>query len=217
MGSDIPFPVRWYRIPENIYLISRFVYSVYIAPQWRDSAALLKERGISTPTPVRDGKALFIAPHIPGGTLPLEVIPKGTMGTNSIVLRSASAAQQDAELASWLQNAPTLLVNLGSAYGYSKESASTMAQAIQVVLAQTEVSNTLGANFLSTTEQVLAPVSFYTNMVHTGPSALEAFPRLRVWRRVQSPPGRIHNQGYNTNLVRKYHEIITFTVDHDTD
>ncbi|KAK8047830.1 glycosyltransferase family 1 [Apiospora saccharicola] len=136
---DIPFPVPWHRIPENIYLASRFIYSVYISPQWRASAALLKERGISAPTQVRDGKALYIAPHIPRGTLPLEVVRSDTLGTNSIVLESAPAAQQDSELANWLQNAPTLLINLGSAYRYSEESASIMAQAIQVVLAQTEV------------------------------------------------------------------------------
>ncbi|KAK8135475.1 hypothetical protein PG984_003415 [Apiospora sp. TS-2023a] len=139
MSSDIPFPVPWHRIPENIYLISRFIYSVYIAPRWTSSATLLKGRGIHTPTQVRDGRALYIAPHIPGGTLPLDAIPKDTMGTNSIVLRSAPAAQQDAELANWLENAPTLLINLGSVYVYSEESASIMAQAIQAVLAQTEV------------------------------------------------------------------------------
>ncbi|KAK8041424.1 hypothetical protein PG994_014431 [Apiospora phragmitis] len=142
LGSDMPFPVPWSRIPENIYLASRFIYSVYIASQRRSSTSLPRKHGEPRTSQARDGKEIFIAPHIPGSTLPLNAISKSTIGTNSIVLRSAAAAQQDPELANWLKRAPTLLVNLGSIYKYTEESASIMAQAIQVVLGQTKVSGT---------------------------------------------------------------------------
>lgn len=112
-------------------------------PQWwRRATSLLPNPGVYTSKAFLDGRELWIAPHIPGATLPLDVIPEGFVGTNSIVLRSAAAAQQDPELAEWLQRAPTLLVNMGSMYTYTQDRASVMAQAIQVVLAQTKVSGT---------------------------------------------------------------------------
>ncbi|KAK8066918.1 hypothetical protein PG997_013665 [Apiospora hydei] len=155
MSSDIPFPVPWHRIPENVFLVTRFIYSVFIVPQWRGYNSQLKEFGIPSTPILRDGRGLYMSPHIPGATLPLDVISKNTMGTNSIVLRSATAVQQDPELASWLERAPTLLINLGSVYKYTEESAKSMAQAIQVVLAQTKVSGTFIAFLRPRCYQVL--------------------------------------------------------------
>ncbi|KAK6834996.1 hypothetical protein PG987_009690 [Apiospora arundinis] len=139
IGSDTPFPIPWLRIPENISLGLRYTYSVNILPRLRRSVSLLRKEGVYTLTPMRDGRAPWIAPHISGATLPLDTVPKGVVGTNSIILRTATAAQQDPEIADWLQRAPTLLINMGSMYMYTEESASIMAQAIQVVLAQTKV------------------------------------------------------------------------------
>ncbi|KAK8030465.1 UDP-glucoronosyl and UDP-glucosyl transferase [Apiospora arundinis] len=120
IGSDMPFPIPWLRIPENIYLGLRYTYSVNILPRLRRPVSLLRKEGVYALTPMRDGRAPWIAPHISGATLPLDTVPKGVVGTNSIILRTATAAQQDPELADWFQRAPTLLINLGIVLAQTK-------------------------------------------------------------------------------------------------
>ena len=46
--------------------------------------------------------------------IPIPVIPPNVTCAGPMVLSTAPAAEQDAELAVWLKKAPTVMINLGS-------------------------------------------------------------------------------------------------------
>jgi hypothetical protein len=77
----------------------------------------------------------LITQTLPDASIPVEFVPNGVTCAGAIVLDSAPAEQQDAELAAWVQRAPTIIVNLGSLFRYTPERAALMAKAIQRVLA----------------------------------------------------------------------------------
>lgn len=100
----------------------------------------LKAHGIADaaalPRPV---DRLWISQDMPGASIPLDVIPPNVTSAGPIVLDAAPAAEQDPELAAWLARAPTVLVNLGSLFTYSEQHATTMALAIEELVARTDV------------------------------------------------------------------------------
>lgn len=81
----------------------------------------------------------FISQTLPGASIPVELVPDGVTCAGEIVLDSAPAEEQDPELVAWVQRAPTVVVNLGSLFKYTPERAALMAEAIQRVLAGSEV------------------------------------------------------------------------------
>jgi hypothetical protein len=97
------------------------------------------EKGIETPYNI----ALFIkdAPLLlttmPEAHVPMEVIPTNVKFFGPTVIDMAPAAEQDAELAAWLKQAPTVLVNLGSLFYYNERRAMEMANALDTLLAET--------------------------------------------------------------------------------
>jgi hypothetical protein len=49
-----------------------------------------------------------------GASIPVDYVPPNVFCAGPMYLSVATAAEQDAELADWLKNAPTVLLNLGS-------------------------------------------------------------------------------------------------------
>lgn len=72
-------------------------------------------------------------------TLPLEFIPQNFHTCGPIVVDTAPVEAQDAELAAWLKQAPTVLVNLGSGATYTKQMALSMLDALIPLMNLTEV------------------------------------------------------------------------------
>jgi hypothetical protein len=66
-------------------------------------------------------------------------LPQGLPLPLAIIARMAPAAEQDPELAAWLEKAPTVLINLGSSVDYDELSATEMAKAIKTLLGSTDV------------------------------------------------------------------------------
>jgi hypothetical protein len=64
-------------------------------------------------------------------------IPKNVIAAGPIFLSSAPAAEQDAKLATWLEKAPTVLINLGSSVDYDETAASEMAKAVKMLFDKT--------------------------------------------------------------------------------
>jgi hypothetical protein len=140
MGSGYPYPVPWHLIPANIYINVRFIYSVLFKISASDKVAYLKSMGITKP---------FFLPniyneryrHISAGSLaadfPLTSLPKHVVPCGPIFLSTASAAQQDPELADWLLKRPTVLINLGSIYTYTELAAREMATALDTLFETT--------------------------------------------------------------------------------
>ncbi|KAF4982993.1 hypothetical protein FZEAL_1494 [Fusarium zealandicum] len=145
MASGFPFPVPWRKIPENIYLNMRFIYSVVMMPDLAAKRKDLREHGLKDPInffAMYRADVPWVSVSAEGATIQADFIPSNVTTTNPIVLSVAPAAEQDFEMVEWLKKAPTALVNLGSSVIWSETQATTMAQAIAHVL------DTTGVQFL---------------------------------------------------------------------
>ncbi|KAI0411532.1 hypothetical protein F5X98DRAFT_357071 [Xylaria grammica] len=140
VGCDFPSPVPWRKIPENIYFTLRFVYGVLSRPDFNGTKQQLKAHGIDSSLHIkRPNDRPWIAQNMPEASIPLDVIPANITSTGPIILDAEPAIEQDPELVAWLSRAPTVLVNLGSLFVYSEHHATTMALALEEVLAKTDV------------------------------------------------------------------------------
>ena len=138
ISSGYAYPVPWNLIPANIYMNLRFIYSVVWTPQLSEKKAYLKRNGIVKPLDVfsvYQKDLLWISQSSPQADFPISVIPENVVACGPIFLSSAPASEQDPELSSWLERAPTVLINLGSSVNYDEVSATEMAQGIKILLA----------------------------------------------------------------------------------
>ncbi|TGJ79107.1 hypothetical protein E0Z10_g9652 [Xylaria hypoxylon] len=140
VGCDFPSPVPWRKMPENIYFTVRFISGVLRRPQFQGIKEQLEAHGIEASLYIkrRDDRP-WIAQNMPGASISLDVIPTNVTGTGPIIFDAEPADEQDPELVAWLSRAPTVLVNLGSLFVYSEHHATTMALALEEVLAKTNV------------------------------------------------------------------------------
>lgn len=114
-GFSYPVPLR--NIPENIYLNLRIIYSAVMTPLLAEKKAAFTEIGLSEPVSLMKlhrSDAPWITMNTEGASIPVDYTPPNVTCAGPIVLSSAPAAEQDAEMAKWLKRAPTVLVNLGS-------------------------------------------------------------------------------------------------------
>lgn len=105
--------------------------------------AYLKENGISNPVDIfsvyRPDDLTWISQGSLEADFPLSIIPENVKAVGPIILATASAAEQDQELASWIKKAPTVMINLGSHVDYDEKSAREMTGALKILLEQTDV------------------------------------------------------------------------------
>ncbi|QDS68200.1 hypothetical protein FKW77_010548 [Venturia effusa] len=143
LGSAHPYPVPWHLIPLNIYINLRLAYSIYVNPSMVEMKKYLQTHGITKPVDIfsvyRPHNLTWISQGSLEADFPLPVIPDNVKAVGPILLASASAAEQDPELASWIQKAPTVMIHLGSHVDYDEKGAREMADAIRVLLEQTDV------------------------------------------------------------------------------
>ncbi|KAI1824936.1 hypothetical protein F4861DRAFT_504101 [Xylaria intraflava] len=139
MGTGFSFPLPWWEIPQNVYITARYIYTLLNRPTFRATRALLKEHGIPNLVTLARPDRPWISQDTPGASIPLEFIPPNVTRVGPITVDDGPAMEQDPELASWLSEAPTILINLGSLFTYTEEQATTMALAIAGVLAKTNV------------------------------------------------------------------------------
>jgi hypothetical protein len=120
----------------------RYIYSVMVTPDLKQKKTYLKEKGLSNPVDffsVYNKDMTWICQSSPAADFPISVVPESVKACGPIYLSTAPAAAQDPELASWLAQAPTLLINLGSTTEYDEASATQMARAIKVTLEKTNI------------------------------------------------------------------------------
>jgi hypothetical protein len=137
MGSGYPYPVPWHLIPLNIYQNMRLVYSMLAMPRMVEMKSYLKQHGIANPLnalSLYDEDYLWLSQGMREADFPLSVIPPSVIPCGPIFLSVAPAADQDPELASWLERAPTVLINLGSIFDYDENWALEMARAVKALL-----------------------------------------------------------------------------------
>ncbi|RYC84558.1 hypothetical protein BFJ63_vAg12590 [Fusarium oxysporum f. sp. narcissi] len=102
--------------------------------------ARLQEIGLGEPMNLFGMNRLgvpWITQNTQGAMIPVEVIPPNVTCAGPIILSGPPAHQQDPETATWLKNAPTVLINLGSNLAYDESRAEVMAIAIAALLSST--------------------------------------------------------------------------------
>ncbi|KAJ8128323.1 hypothetical protein O1611_g5311 [Lasiodiplodia mahajangana] len=140
MGCDFSSPIPWRKIPHNIYYTFRLVLAVLTRPDTRGTQKYLREHGIKTSIRiVRPDDRPWLAQNMPGASIALDVMPPNVTAMSPIIFEPEPAVEVDPELVAWLARAPTVLINLGSLFVYSEHHATTMAQAIEELLAKTNV------------------------------------------------------------------------------
>ncbi|KAI0869765.1 hypothetical protein GGS24DRAFT_477829 [Hypoxylon argillaceum] len=140
IGSDFSFPLPWRKIPENVYFTARLIIGVLNRPDFRGTKQYLKEHGIDTSMGIpRRADNPWISQNMAGASIPLDVVPPNITAAGPIIFDPEPAAEQDPELVAWLARAPTVLINLGSLFVYCEHHATTMALAIEDLLAKTNV------------------------------------------------------------------------------
>ncbi|KAK1251516.1 hypothetical protein MKX07_006995 [Trichoderma sp. CBMAI-0711] len=136
-ASGLPFPVPWKEIPSNIYQQVYFIIKYLTSPVIRHKRSWLQQHGIPRAVNLFEmfrQDVPWIAMGYPEAGYPIEVIPDNFHIAGPLVLDVAPAETQSAELAAWIKQAPTILVNLGSGFRYNESRAIIMAEAIARVL-----------------------------------------------------------------------------------
>jgi len=130
----------WYLIPANIWVRLRIVFRILLDRDLADKKSYLRERGLQSPIDVLRMPAenvVWVTQSTAEFDFPVATIPDTVVPCGPISLTIGSAAQQDPEMASWLSEAPTGLISLGSTYEYDEESTRAMATAVRTLLDHT--------------------------------------------------------------------------------
>lgn len=141
-ASGIPYPVPWRRIPENIYLTLRFIYSVLSMSDIKKKQAFLKSQGLSDPINfynLHRPDVPWFTQTLPGASRPLYKIPQNVSCLGPMSISLGEASEQDLNMVSWLAQKPTILVNFGSGFTWMEPKAAAMASALAHVLEQTDL------------------------------------------------------------------------------
>ncbi|KAL7905571.1 hypothetical protein GGI35DRAFT_459905 [Trichoderma velutinum] len=137
IASGLPFPVPWKDIPTNMYQQLYFILNFLMSPAIKNKRSSLQAQGIPQAVNLFEmyrKDVPWIAMSYPEAGYPLEYIPDNFRIVGPLVLDVAPAETQNAELTAWIKKAPTILVNLGSAFRYEEPRAVVMAEAIAAVL-----------------------------------------------------------------------------------
>ncbi|VZH97988.1 unnamed protein product [Fusarium fujikuroi] len=140
-SSGFPFPVPLLKLPENVYMNFRYIYSAMFTPDSSAKKAQLQEIGLVEPMNLfgihRPGVP-WITQNTQGAMIPVEVLPPNVTCVGPIILSGLPIDQQDPETATWLKKSPTVLINLGSNLTYDESRAEFMAIAIAALLSSTD-------------------------------------------------------------------------------
>ncbi|KAI0098013.1 UDP-Glycosyltransferase/glycogen phosphorylase [Nemania sp. FL0031] len=207
MGSGLPYPVPWRKIPENILLNLKFISTMIWMPEMKEKQAFLKSKGLKDPInffALHRPDVPWLSQTMPEAAIPVDIIPENVTCTGPITLSLGTVEEQDKELASWLKRAPTVLVNLGSGYEFSEESATAMAKAIEKVLQASNVQVLWKIKKDSSyDDHFMDPLLTYT---HTG--------RVKIERWLAADPTALLESGHVIASVHHggsgcYHEAIS--------
>ncbi|KAF4947750.1 hypothetical protein FSARC_13892 [Fusarium sarcochroum] len=141
LGSGLPYPMAWSQVPENTYLIYRKIRKVLFSPWLNARREYLKGKGIKNPI---DAAAMYpagvpwLTMSFPEASIPMLTIPKDVVSCGPVILDLEPAEKQDPELAKWLSQAPTILVNLGSMYVFTEEKAKALVHSFFPVFEKTD-------------------------------------------------------------------------------
>jgi hypothetical protein len=127
LGTGFSYPLPWRNIPENLYVNFRIIVQFL----WSNRMNELRQAGIKDPSNLINmhrEDVPWITMNTEGAALPVQFVPANVTGVGPMVLSSAPAVEQDAELVAWASRGDTILINLGSFFkvGWTTVSAREM-------------------------------------------------------------------------------------------
>ncbi|KAE8350897.1 hypothetical protein BDV28DRAFT_150494 [Aspergillus coremiiformis] len=140
MCSGYPFPLPWYLILPNTYLALRMSLTIMNNPRARELETYRNAHGLAGPIPspglhqfnTKD-KTLALLPARRETEFPC-FFPDSFVLCGPILRPCATIAEEDPELASWLERRPTVLVNLGSIVMYTNDDLRELMEGFRILL-----------------------------------------------------------------------------------
>jgi hypothetical protein len=194
---------------QNIALNFRMIKALISMPDLSAKQKFLRANGIPDPINfygLHRTDVPWITQTTPAATIPVDVVPQNVTCAGPMVRSAAPAEEQDPELVDWIKQKPTVLINLGSAFIYSRTYTKQMVEAIGLILES-------NADVQILWKYRLAPtvVGFdWQALVQP----LEATQRVRVKKWLSVDPSALMETGYIVAHVTHggsggYHESIS--------
>jgi hypothetical protein len=135
MSSGYPFPLKWWQVPLNIYLVIRLALYSVTSLHMRQHQSLRKSLGLKTMLgPTISPGVLHICPSFAEIDFPFAIIPQELILCGPIVMPFDPLQESDPALMKWLDNGPTVMINLGSHVDSNEKFAREMASAIRIAM-----------------------------------------------------------------------------------
>ncbi|KAK5999129.1 Glycosyltransferase sdnJ [Cladobotryum mycophilum] len=138
--SGFRYPVPWYLIPANIYYLIVLIIAFRSDKNTIEVATHLQSQmGITLRTAIDFLRGIppnlkVIVGTLPELDFPLSVIPPHIFPCGPMIRAAPPISESDPELAGWLAQGPTILLNLGSLCKINEDRAIEMALALRTVL-----------------------------------------------------------------------------------
>lgn len=137
-GIDTGFPMGWSHIYDNLLVAGRVIWDLSNMPLVKQMKADLSAYGIIDPidfTHIKKPHVPWISMQTEGAAIPLDYIPENVTCAGPLILDAAPAEEQDPELAAWLSQRKTVMINLGTVMkNWSSIQAHTMSAAVRQAL-----------------------------------------------------------------------------------
>ena len=137
VATGFPFPLPWYYIPLNLYVLICLIYTLIFSPPIKRVSKARSEVGITSVIPSLKGYVPdihYICPALSEIDFPLHV-PSNVTLCGPILTASESVAKVDPDLLDWLKGRSTVLINLGSHVVSGMSDAQQIAIGIRVAIA----------------------------------------------------------------------------------
>ncbi|KAF8555818.1 UDP-Glycosyltransferase/glycogen phosphorylase [Imleria badia] len=114
LASGFSYPLKWWLIPLNIYLFIRLILTSVNSVNIKQTQALRKSLGLKSLGYKSEPGVPFICPALPEIDFLFPIIPEEIVLCGPIIVPFDPLEESDLALMKWLDNGPTVLINLGS-------------------------------------------------------------------------------------------------------
>ncbi|KAF5382861.1 hypothetical protein D9757_007252 [Collybiopsis confluens] len=113
LSSGFDYPLPWSKVPSNVYINLQLIAGIKMSPMVKKANKLRRVYNKSEKPILFDPRVQYLCPSTPDLDFPLS-IPSNITLCGPLVMPTAPIELVDPSLATWLDQAPTILVNLGS-------------------------------------------------------------------------------------------------------
>ncbi|RAH51499.1 Diacylglycerol acyltransferase family [Aspergillus brunneoviolaceus CBS 621.78] len=136
-GTGFAYPIPWHTVPLNALAVLKTAKMYHGSGRRREIREWRIKHKIHGRFPFADAwrpDRFHISPGLLELDWPFSVMPDNILPCGPILLPTASVQKQDPEMARWLANAPTILVNLGTLYAPDPKVAEEIATGLKMFL-----------------------------------------------------------------------------------